>query len=214
MANITGKLAMASGEALPQNTVVSLTSSDGQNANGSGVNKEGNFELANIPPGKYRLNGWINGKPILVAKLAATGAQVEDDRIIVGNNPVMIAATVYADPDLEVTGFAKKDEKPAPGTMIVLVPHDPANNRDLFRRDQSDSDGSFGLRNVIPGKYTVVAIEDGWTLNWADSNVIAHYLVHGQSVTVTGTNRKTTALKECRRSPAKIKTHLTLGGAP
>ena len=196
MANVSGKLAMASGEALPQNTVISLTSSDGQNANGSGVNKEGNFELANIPPGKYRLNGWINGKPVLVAKLVATGAQIEDDRIIVGSNPVMIAATVYADPDLEVTGFAKKDGKPAPGTMIVLVPHDPANNRDLFRRDQSDSDGSFDLRNVIPDKYTVVAIEDGWTLNWADPNVIAHYLLHGQSVTITGTNRKTTALKE------------------
>ena len=131
-----------------------------------------------------------------MAKLAATGAQIEDDRIIVGSNPVMIAATVYADPDLEVTGFAKKDGKPAPGMMIVLVPHDPANNRDLFRRDQSDSDGSFGLRNVIPGKYTVVAIEDGWTLNWADPNVIAHYLAHGQSVTITGTNRKNTALKE------------------
>ena len=80
--------------------------------------------------------------------------------------------------------------------MIVLIPHDPANNRDLFRRDQSDSDGSFGLRNVIPGKYTVVAIEDGWTLNWADPNVIAHYLARGQSVTITGTNRKTTAIKE------------------
>jgi len=195
-ATISGKLAMASGEALPQNTVVSLTSADGQNANGSVVNKEGSFELANVPPGKYRLNGWINGKQILVAKLAATGAQIEDDRIIVGSNPVMIAATVYADPDLEVTGFAKKAGKPAPGTMIVLVPHDPTNNLDLFRRDQSDSDGSFGLRNVIPGKYTVVAIEDGWTLNWAAPNVIAHYLAHGQSVTITGTNRKTTALKE------------------
>jgi len=115
----------------------------------------------------------------------------------------MIAATVYADPDLEVTGFAKKDGKPAPGTMIVLVPHDPANNRDLFRRDQSDSDGSFGLRNVIPGKYTVVAIEDGWTLNWADPNVIVHYLARGQYVTVTGTNRKNTALKEAVEVQAK-----------
>jgi len=196
LANISGKLAMASGQALPQNVVVSLTSSDGQNANGSGVNKEGAFELPNVPPGKYRLNGFIDGKQLLVSKLAATGAQVDGDRIVVGSNPVMIAATVYADPDLEVTGFARKAGKPAPGAMIVLVPQDSANNRDLFRRDQADSDGSFALRNVVPGKYTVVAIEDGWTLNWAEPNVIAHYLVHGQPVTIAGTSRKTTALKE------------------
>jgi hypothetical protein len=195
-ANVTGKLAMASGEAIRQNTVVSLTASDGQHGNGSVVNKDGNFELANVSPGKYRLDGWIDGKHLFIAKLAVTGAQVEDDRITIGSNPAMIAATVYPDPNLEVTGFAKKNGIPAPGTMIVLVPHDPGNNRDLFRRDQSDSDGSFSLLDVIPGKYTVVAIQDGWTLNWADPEVITHYLVHGQSVTVAEKDTRTTALKE------------------
>ncbi|HYK36776.1 carboxypeptidase regulatory-like domain-containing protein [Alloacidobacterium sp.] len=194
-ANVTGKLAMASGESLPPNTVVSLTPSDEQGGNGSLVNKDGDFELANIRPGKYRLEGLISGKRFFVAKLAATGAQVDGDRITIGSNPVMIAATVYADPNLEVTGFAKKDGKPAPGAMIVLVPQDPANNCHLFRRDQSDSDGSFALLDVIPGIYTVVAIDDGWPLNWADPNVIGHYLAHGQPVTVTERNAKTTALK-------------------
>jgi hypothetical protein len=195
-ANVTGKLAMASGEALPQNAAVSLTPSNGQNGNGSGVSKDGSFELTSVLPGKYRLDGWINGKRFFVARLAATGAQVDGNQITIGSNPVMIAATVYADPNLEVTGFARKDGRPAPGAMIVLIPHDPANNRDLFRRDQSDSDGSFSLPDVIPGKYTVVAIEDAWKLSWADPEVIAHYLARGQSVTVTATNPKVTPLKE------------------
>jgi len=195
-ANVTGKLAMASGEALPQNAVVSLTPSNGQNGNGSGVSKDGSFELTSVLPGKYRLDGWINGKRFFVAKLAATGAQVDGNQITIGSNPVMIAATVYADPNLEVTGFARKDGRPAPGAMIVLIPHDPASNRDLFRRDQSDSDGSFSLLDVIPGKYTVVAIEDAWKLSWADPEVIAHYLARGQSVTVTATNPKVTPIKE------------------
>ena len=195
-ANITGKVAMASGETFPQNSVIALTSSDGQSHNGSVVNKDGNFELANVLPGKYRLDGWINGKHLFLARLAATGAEVEGDRITVGSNPVMVAARVYADPNLEVTGFAKKDGKPVAGAMIVLIPQDPANNRDLFRRDQTDSDGSFSLLDVIPGRYSVVAIEDGWTLNWAEADVIAHYLARGQAVTVTERNSKTTALKE------------------
>ena len=195
-ADISGKLALLSGEAFPQNTVVSLTSTDGQNMNGSEVKKDGSFELANVPPGRYRLNAWTSGKHLFVAKLAATGAEIEQQWIKTGSNAVIVAATVYTDPNLEVTGFAKKDGKPAPGVMIVLVPQDPSNNRDLFRRDQSDSDGSFGLRDVAPGKYTVVAIEDGWKLDWADPTVIGHYLPRGQPVTVTERNTKTTELKE------------------
>ncbi len=194
-AKITGKVAMANGETLPGNAMITLSSSDGENRNGSMVNKNGNFELANVPPGKYRLDGWLNGKHLFVSKLAATGAQIEGNRIIVGSSPVMIAATMYADPNLEVTGWAKKDGKPAPGAMIVLVPQDPDNNHDLFRRDQSDSDGSFSLLDVIPGKYTVVAIQDGWTLNWGEPQVIAHYVERGESVTVTETNSRRTALK-------------------
>jgi 5-hydroxyisourate hydrolase-like protein (transthyretin family) len=196
LADVTGKVAMASGEALPLHMAIALTSSESQNTRGSMADKDGNFELANIVPGKYRLDGWANGKHLFISKLAATGAQIDGDQIIISGNPVMLAATVYDDPELEVTGFAKKAGKPAPGVMIVLVPQNAADNRDLFRRDQSDSDGSFSLRDVIPGKYTVVAIEDGWTLNWADANVIAHYLAHGQSVTVTERNSKATPLKE------------------
>ena len=68
--------------------------------------------------------------------------------------------------------------------MILLVPKDPATEREMFRRDQSDSDGSFELSRVVPGEYTVVAIEDGWTLDWARAEVIAHYLAGGQKITV------------------------------
>ena len=68
--------------------------------------------------------------------------------------------------------------------MIVLVPKDPEANHDRFRRDQSDLDGSFSLANVIPGSYTIVAIENGWDLDWSEPAVLAHYLVHGQTLEV------------------------------
>jgi len=68
--------------------------------------------------------------------------------------------------------------------MIVLVPKDPENNRDRFRRDQSDFDGTFTLRSVIPGEYTILAIEDGWDLDWAKPAVIEHYAAHGQPIVV------------------------------
>ena len=57
-------------------------------------------------------------------------------------------------------------------------------NRELFRRDQSDQDGTFSLQQVIPGSYTVIAIENGWDLDWGKPAVLAQYIKHGQPITV------------------------------
>jgi hypothetical protein len=67
---------------------------------------------------------------------------------------------------------------------MTQTPKDPEANGELFRRDQSDLDGTFGLGTVIPGDYTIVAIENGWDLNWSQPGVIAHYVEHGKKITV------------------------------
>ncbi|HTS56766.1 MAG TPA: carboxypeptidase-like regulatory domain-containing protein, partial [Terriglobales bacterium] len=83
-----------------------------------------------------------------------------------------------------VEGFAKRNGQPVPSAMVVLVPKTGESSRDLFRRDQSDLDGSFSLLNVIPGSYTVCALENGWDLDWAQREVIASHCKHGRSLTV------------------------------
>jgi hypothetical protein len=54
--------------------------------------------------------------------------------------------------------------------MVLLIPEQDSNIA-LFRRDQSDSDGTFTLQNVVPGKYRVVALEHGWELEWMNPAV-------------------------------------------
>ena len=83
-----------------------------------------------------------------------------------------------------VKGIVEGGGKPAPGMMVVLVPEDL---RDIseYRRDQSDSDGSFSLNQVSPGKYTVVAVKD-WDLEWGKPEVIHEYLAGGTSFEVAG----------------------------
>jgi hypothetical protein len=68
--------------------------------------------------------------------------------------------------------------------MIVLVPADAADNQVLFRRDQSDSDGTFTLANVVPGRYTVLAINNGWELEWAKPEVLKKFMALGEGVIV------------------------------
>jgi hypothetical protein len=78
----------------------------------------------------------------------------------------------------------KKDSKPVAGVMVALLPKDPDQHRDLFRRDQSDFDGTFTLPGVAPGSYTIVAVEDAWGFDWLKPGVLARYVQHGRSVTI------------------------------
>jgi hypothetical protein len=62
----------------------------------------------------------------------------------------------------------------------------PEENPQLFRRDQSDLDGTFTFHSVIPGDYTVIAIDNGWDLDWSRAAVISPYIAHGQKLLVGG----------------------------
>jgi hypothetical protein len=37
---------------------------------------------------------------------------------------------------------------------------------------------------VIPGQYSLVAIEDAWGFDWSKPGQLAHYAQHGQTITV------------------------------
>jgi len=68
--------------------------------------------------------------------------------------------------------------------MVALVPKDAQSHLEMFRRDQSDFDGSFLLPSVIPGSYTVIAVEDAWGFAWLQPDVLARYLRKGQNLTI------------------------------
>jgi hypothetical protein len=86
----------------------------------------------------------------------------------------------------KVTGVVLRDDKPFAGAMVVLIPRNPDANLTLFRRDQSDSDGTFNLPEVLPGPYTAIALQDAWDLDWASPMALQPYLKNGTPVDVTG----------------------------
>ncbi len=83
-----------------------------------------------------------------------------------------------------VDGTALLENKPVSGVMVVLAPEDPAHHTAFFRRDQSDSDGTFTLNSVLPGRYTVVAIQDGWKLDYHSPDVLKRFMAQGTPVQV------------------------------
>jgi hypothetical protein len=184
--DVSGKVVMASGAKLPNRTRISLVAADGGSSReNTTVDADGAFALHSVPPGRYDFQLGASGAQLAVAQMAANGADSEGSHITVAAEPVLLAATL-ASGSTTIAGFAQRDGKPLGGAMILLVPRDPNASQQLFRRNQSDSDGSFTLNGVVPGSYTLVAIEEGWTLDWARPEVIAPYLSRGVKVRVTG----------------------------
>jgi len=125
-----------------------------------------------------------------------TGSRTRAGNLItVQDRPLSVVVNV-SQGATRLEGFARRGGKGVAGVMVELVPRDRAALDGLVRRDQSDSDGSFSLRDVVPGDYTLVAIEDGWDLDWLQPQVMARYLPGGIAVTVSDNPGKLLNLPE------------------
>ena len=180
---------------LPQNLFVGLRSGNRNTPGMRMLDPKGEIEFQQIAPGAYEVI--VRGStPYSVAHMTVDGSQVLGHALTVtpGASPVVAITLVGGSTNVE--GTVKKANQPFAGAMVVLVPSDPQNNRDLFRRDQSDLDGSFTLRGVVPGSYTVLAIENGWDLEWSQPSVVAAYLKHGRKIQVSDRAGPTVTVSE------------------
>jgi len=148
------------------------------------VDNKGEVEFANVFPGKYQLLALAPGAAYSVFRISSPGVKISGDVLPVTAGSSLSITIILVGSVTRVEGFAKRNGQPVPGAMVVLVPKNSESSRDLFRRDQSDLDGSFSLLSVIPGSYTVCAIENGWELDWAKREVITSYCEHGRPLTV------------------------------
>ncbi len=183
LAEVSGKAAMAGAGALPSNLTVILVSQQSGERLMARIAPDGSFRLQPVHPGTYEVAASAVGFSMAVTRLSASGATVEGRLLKVGSEPVTVNAKV-AESIATVNGIAKLDGRTVSGALLVLVPADPVSGQEDSRVNQSDSDGSFEFQHVIAGAYIVVAIQDGWSLDWSRREVMARYLARGQSVTV------------------------------
>ena len=155
----------------------------------------GQFSFAAVPAGAWKLRVESSGGQSAVVSIAANGRAHAGNMVAVQDRALVLAVTASAG-GMRVEGFAKKDGKGVAGAMVLLIPKGEGGFPDLVRRDQSDSDGSFSLRDAAPGQYTVVAIEDGWGLDWTSPQTIGRYLAGGVTVAVKDAGEKVVRLAE------------------
>jgi hypothetical protein len=171
-------------EPVPKQLYVSLGDSRRQIAASQTVNEAGEATFENLIAGKYAIHISSPTKRYSVARALSQGVEFPRNELDVKAGTSIEVAVTLVEGVVTVEGFAKKGAKPIAGVIVALVPNDPEAHLDMFRRDQSDSDGSFLLRDVIPGSYTIVAIEDAWGFQWLQPGVLKRYVDHGQNLTV------------------------------
>jgi len=192
------------GEAkLPQPFYVQLRPVDGNRAEAQMADEKGEVTFANINPGQYNIFAGTNNKGYAVVKVSSQGNEIPGHSLKVQpGSSVAVSISLVGDL-VNVEGFAKRAGKAASGAMVILVPEHPESNRELFRRDQSDLDGSFNLQGIAPGSYSVVAIEDGWNLDWALPTVIGPFLKDAKTVTITAQHGQSMDLPD----PIEVQPH-------
>jgi hypothetical protein len=183
--SISGIVRLDGGRPLAPGAMIHFSNRAANRGFGAQSSGNGEFQVReqSVQPGKYEISVFnvANG---IVKNISATGAKVMGHSIEIASGASVRLELTVSQGVGRIDGTSLRDGNPFAGAMIVLVPRDIENNSTLVRRDQSDSDGTFTLQNVLPGEYTVVAIENGWDLEWMNPAVLQPYLTKGEPVKV------------------------------
>ena len=189
LATITGLLSYE-GAPPTEKMYVQLQNRDtGENWVGE-VSKKGLFGLKDnqVRPGTYDVTvfGAANW---YTRRLVAKGAKIAGQTVTIPPSAAVELVCTATRTTAAVKGTALLDDKPSSGIKVLLVPRDPENDWLLFRQDQSDSDGTFTFRDVLPGQYTAIALQNGWDVEWADPAALRPFLAKGVPVTVSADSK-------------------------
>ncbi|MBA3914832.1 MAG: carboxypeptidase regulatory-like domain-containing protein, partial [Acidobacteriales bacterium] len=156
--------------------VVRLMNHDSGDTLQAVIDSKGHFTVNEemIAAGHYDV-AIFNVPDTAVKGMLATGARITGLSVEVARGATVQLSLALIRGLGQVDGVVMRQGKPVAGAMVVLVPQDMDNNIGLLRRDQSDSDGTFTLRNVVPGEYNVLALESGWDMEWRSPGVLSPF---------------------------------------
>jgi hypothetical protein len=183
-------------ESVPKRMSLGLQDSHLRTIAYSPVDASGKGEFNAIVPGKYTIVCNVPGKRYAVTRITTAAAEIAGHEVNVTPGSAQELTLWLAAGVVNVEGVVQKAGKTVSGVMVVLIPKDPLSHNDMFRRDQSDFDGTFLVRGVIPGSYTIVAVEDAWGFEWLKPGVLSRYAEHGQPLDIGPLMQRTVHLPD------------------
>ena len=171
-------------EKLPEQLFLTLRDAQLRTVGFQKVDRNGGVHFEGLPAGKYAIAAFSQEKQYFVSQTSFPGSENSGNSFDLTPGSSLSMSALLLGGKTRVAGFVKRSGKAAAGVMVVLIPIGAESTIELFRRDQSDFDGSFLLPDVVPGSYAVIAIEDGWNVDWSVPTVLARYTPRGQKLTI------------------------------
>jgi len=185
-------LKMSGDEPLPKQYSVSLLKSARRSVAMQQGDSSGQVSFQDLAPGKYAIYVTNSTMPPVSVERTTSPAGDSLGHDVTVSPGTAVDLTAYLSAGMvDIEGVVQIKDKSVAGVMVALVPKDAEAHTELFRRDQSDFDGTFILRGVIPGSYTVVAVQNAWGFDWQKPSVLQQFIQHGQSVNIDGKTRGT-----------------------
>src|ERR1700730_1565004 len=171
-------------ENLPKQLFLGLNDQRQRAVSFSPVDASGQAKFDALAPGKYAIVCYSQRKRYAVTRISSAALETSGHDVNVTSGSSQEVTLLIAAGVVTVEGVVHKADKPVAGVMVVLIPKDPESHIEFFRRDQSDLDGTFSVGGVIPGSYTIVALEEAWGFEWLQPGVLSRYAQHGQQLNI------------------------------
>jgi hypothetical protein len=159
--------------------MISLQASDERNVVPSGViDEKGHFAVSNVPAGSYSVQLASRDRGVYLKEARCHGQDALFGSITLNSAEVLDDCALKVARDVgKVIGTVKQDNQPAEGLAVVLIPVE-MERRKIARQTvtaQSDANGVFEVRGVIPGEYFAFAVAPAddapyYQLEFADRN--------------------------------------------
>jgi hypothetical protein len=185
-AKVSGRILLPGGgvEAVAGNVSLISTTPTAMPGATAPLQKDGIFHFPEVQPGTYRIQ--VNSPTVgyYVQKVSAKEAKAFGREITIVAGTDVDLTVALGQGQGRITGMVQLDGKPAAGVLVLLVPESGQEIEEDSRIDESDSDGTFSLGGIFPGEYVLLAINDGWDLEWAKPGVLRPYLPTAQKISV------------------------------
>jgi hypothetical protein len=197
-AKVSGRVIAPPAAAPMDQAQLTLVADDNQSASAI-LRNDGTFSLSSLQRGSYKLFVNSSRGVVPVQKISASGAKLKGRKFTFdGTQDVQLTITLASGTG-QLTGIAQLDGKLRAGVLVLLIPESGENLEDDFRMDQSDSDGTFALREILPGKFLLMAIENGWDLEWTNPAVLKPFRERADVIEIVSGDAKNVAVNVQRR---------------
>ncbi len=149
---------------------------------GGPVRTDGSFVLPSVPAGTYR-SGVHAPAGIFTDVVEVTGVRFHDGLLDLSEGDSATISVTVSDESGGLNGFVMNGGQPLEAVLVVLASAPDSKRPGLYYGYQTESDGSFDLRNIPAGRYLLFAVDDT-AFEYANPDVIRPYLASAKSITI------------------------------